>query len=180
MINLLPIQDKKNIKKEFLRRFIVVLSVCLLLLIVTKIILSLSLFSCLTFLEKNLNEQLISVEHLARLKTIDKLEAETKEVNQLLSVLQNAQEKSHIFSDNVSQILEILPSSVKINSFYFEKNDNKPKPKITLGGEAITRTGLLSFVEKLKSNIRFKEVTLPVSSLLTERDVDFSITIELR
>lgn len=180
MINLLSVQDKKTAKKESLRRFIVVLGSGFLLLILIKITLSLSLFSYLVFLEKNMSDQLISVEKLAQLKTIDKLETEAKEINRLLSILQNAQEKSHIFSDNVSQVLEILPSSVKINSFRFKKNNDEPKPEITLMGEAATRTGLLIFVEKLEANIRFKKVTLPVSNLLTNKDIDFSITIELR
>ncbi|MBU1091623.1 hypothetical protein KKA27_02065 [Patescibacteria group bacterium] len=178
MINLLPTQDKKLLKKEFLRRFIVVLGSCFLMLVLTQIILLLSLLFYLVSSEKNLNDQIASTGNLVELKAIDKLEAETKEINDLLSSLQKTQERTPLFSDSISEILKILPPSVRISSFLFEKGPSKSN--IVMGGESTTRDDLLIFVEDLKSNVYFKEVAIPVSSLLAEKEVDFSIAVELR
>ncbi|MCF7836044.1 MAG: hypothetical protein K9M15_02900 [Candidatus Marinimicrobia bacterium] len=176
MINLLPSQNKKLAKKETTRRFFVVLSFSFLILLLIKILFSLSIFSYLVIMEKTIENQLSSTEKIAQLKMIEKLENDATEINNTLFALETIGEKSHLFSKDLEEIIEVCPSSVSINTLSLEAGENT---KITFGGKAKTRNNLLDFFEKLKLNNRFKEVVLPVSSLLAEKDVDFSIAIEI-
>jgi len=181
MINLLPTKHKKLVRKEILRRLIVVLGGGLLTLMMIEILLSFSLFFYTDFLAEGLSDQLTSSEELAELKEIEELESRAKKMNDFFINFQNKQKEKGMISEGVSEILNILPPSIKINSFFFEEREKDISYlTVVIKGVAATRNDLLAFVEGLKSEDSFGDVLLPVSNLLTERDVDFSVTINFR
>ena len=86
-----------------------------------------------------------------------------------------------VISDDILKILELVPFSVKINSLLFDaKICNNCFSSILIRGHAETRSDLMDFIGSLSSSNYFEAIESPVSNLLDERDVYFSITIELK
>ncbi|MBU1179039.1 PilN domain-containing protein [Patescibacteria group bacterium] len=181
MINLLPLKNKKERNREFLRRLIVVLGLGFFFLALVEIVLLLALSSLADYYSGNINEQLLFVKKFAETKSLAKTETEIQNLNDLMAVFQENEKKIYLVSGGILEVLKVLPpGQVKINSFLFDALEGKKTSlKLSLEGRADTRKGLMDFVEDLKSEKYFKDIKLPISSLLTEKDVNFSLMLEL-
>lgn len=51
---------------------------------------------------------------------------------------------------------------------------------LALGGHAANRTYLLGFEERLRSSGRFHEITFPLSNIVRERDIEFTVQGKLK
>lgn len=181
MINLLPLKDRKNAQKEFLYRFIVLLSLGGLVLTLMAITILSSLFVLTKSFHKELNEQKIFTEELMKLKNVGDLEYEVVKINSLLNIYNTNEQRIQVISDDIFEILNVLPNLVKIESMSFDKTRcEKCAGEISLSGNAVTRDSLVSFVSKLKESGYFKEITSPISNLLAEEDIDFLLTVEIK
>jgi len=178
MINLLPTKDKDIIKKEVLRRFINVLGLGLFILIFVEIIFTFASFFFLDSFSKNLDDHLSTTKSVADSKNLEELETKIGGINELLFSIE-AEENSVVdITGNIKMILDVLPGSIKIESFSFESK------KILIRGHSDKRTDLLDFVADLEkidcSGARcFPKTTLPVSNLLEGKDFVFSLSIDL-
>src|SRR3989344_3561519 len=104
-----------------------------------------------------------------------------------------------IFSAIVAGIIVLIPmhlfilshkknSGVKITSFSYEKgNTSKIKDKvsidddkISLYGKARKRDDLLLFENQLKKEWGDQKIVSPVSNLINEKDLDFSLTLYIQ
>jgi len=181
MINLLPLQSKKLVKKELLRRFTLFFGLAFsFLLIVATILFSVSWFFLDSVLE-NLNDQGTSVRELAERKKLENLESEIVDLNGLLELLRQGEEKSLIVTDSILNTISFLPSSVTITSFLFDFGKCEGCVfKMVPSGHAENRVDLIKFVNDLEESGYFKKVELPVSGLLKERDINFLMTLELK
>ena len=172
-MNFLPEEDKRKIKKEYLRRLFVVLGIFSFSAILIGIILLLAPSIFLRDQEQNLERQLvISEERLSRGK-IENTVSLTKELNTKISFLDSEQKNIKEKSAFIKIILEEKTNEIKINNFFFDKG------KILIQGLSESRQSLLSFIDSLKKKKDFKKVESPVSNLIKERDIEFNLTIEL-
>jgi len=180
MINLLPLQDKNIEKKEILRRFIAVLGLGLSFLLCAEIVFSLILLFFVGSFEKNLSDQVSYEEKLADLKNVESLESEAKRLNEFLVLFNAGEKETELISGDISDILSVLPSSLRINSLLFDKGICADCPsKIAIVGNADTRESLIGFISDLKLEERFREVESPISNLLAEKNVNFSLILDL-
>lgn len=181
MINLLPLKDRKITQKEFLYRFIVLLNIGILILIFMVTTILLSLFVLSKSFYRGLNEQKLFTEELMKLKNVGDLEYEVVKINSLLGIYNANEQNIQAISDDIFEILNVLPQLVKIESLVFDKTRcEKCAGEISLSGNAVTRDSLVSFVSRLKEGGYFEEVISPISNLLAEEDVDFLLTVEIR
>ena len=172
-MNFLPEEDKRKIKKEYLRRLFVVIGIFSFSAISIGVILLLSLFVFLRDQEYSLERQLdISEERLSRGK-IENIISLAEGLNNKISFFdsgqKNVEEKSAFFKI----ILEEKTNKIKINDFFFDKG------KILIQGISENRQDLLSFIDSLRNKKDFKKVESPVSNLIKEKDIEFKLTIEL-
>lgn len=173
MINLLPMKYKKAAQKEFLRRFIAVFGLGLLVLVITELLFSLGLLFSASSSFESFERQTTFSEEMANLKKLDELEMKMRDLNHLLDLCQKEEENLQIISDDISYVLDILPPSIKINSLLFQNE------QLSLFGHADIRGDLLSFVDKLETVSSFEKVESPISNLLVENDIEFSLVIKL-
>lgn len=181
MINLLPIGNKRLVKREFLRRFIVVFGLSLSILLFAQIILSSSLFFLANSFAGGFNQQVVFVERIAKLKNLEDFEAKAGQLNSLLGLFHEEEKASLPISGDVFKILKLVPLSIKIDSLLFDSRTcNDCAPSISVGGYAATRSDLRNFISALTLSGYFRNIKSPVSNLLDERDVGFSLVVELK
>jgi hypothetical protein len=172
-MNFLPEEDKRKIKKEYLRRFFVVVGIFSFSAISIGVILLLSFSVFLMDQEYSLERLLaVSEERLSRGK-IENIIFLAEELNTKISLLDSGQKNIGEKSAFIKIILEEKTNKIKINDFFFDKE------KILIQGISENRQNLLSFVDSLRKKKDFKKVESPVSNLIKERDIEFKLTIEL-
>lgn len=81
-------------------------------------------------------------------------------------------------SSVVAGIQGKLNSTVVLNSLNYQR-ESATKATLSLRGMAATRGALLSFIESLKTEPLFTAIDSPVSNLIRDREVAFSIVINL-
>ncbi len=182
MINLLPQKNKKQTQKAFMRRSIVVFGLAIIILIFTQIILSFSLFFIVDSYIKNSASQIIITKEMAQKEGLEESESKIKNINELLLSFQINENQMTPITDDLFEIIDAnKDNSVKLESFLFNIPTNiKIKPTVSIKGNTDTRENLVSFINILKSKNYFQDVQSPISNLLKEEDIDFSITIELK
>jgi len=173
MANLLPDKIKKTTERERLGRFIVVLC-CSTAVILAVIMISLvPSFFLVSFATDNLEKRKQSAEELAEVKGLGGLELEIERLNNLLDLLKQGSQQIRTVSDDFFNVLSQVSLPVRLDSFNFSG------PFLIIGGHSSTRNDLVDFIDALKVSGHFKNIDSPVSNLLLEKDVDFSIVLEL-
>lgn len=180
MANLLPLTEKKNIRREYRARIGIVF---LLLLSTLIIIATISLIPLYISSSYKLNDILAQIEDEKQnsFREDDKQDPIkiTQDANAKLLVLRKKDSILPLSSELTTIIVGYKPSDVKIDAILYDRGLSDGK--ITLNGIARNRETLLSFLKSLERESMFKKVNLPISSFVKETDIKFSIriTIEL-
>jgi hypothetical protein len=80
--------------------------------------------------------------------------------------------------DDVALIYNLMPDGVTITSITLAREGDVVK-KITVTGEAATRSDLALARDLLKGNGRFSAVALPLSNLAKDVDIPYSVTLDV-
>jgi Tfp pilus assembly protein PilN len=172
-MNFLPEENKIAIKKEYLRRLFMVASFFIFSSILIGIILLSSTFLLLKGQKEDLERQLsLSQQRLAKSEAKDTVNI-VQELNKKISILENGQKNISEKSAIIKNIISRKPEKITISGFLFDKN------KISIQGFSDRRDNMLNFINSLKQEKSFKKVESPISNLLKEKDIEFSISIEL-
>jgi len=177
MINLLPDEYKNLVEREYQGRiltgmllfFIITVIISIIFLIPSYFISQIEYSSALDRAEKN-----IPKSEPDSLGTSDII----KKINNGISLLRISSSDNKVL---VNQLIDSLitkkNSLISIKSINYEMRGETAKIDIT--GVANTRESLLLFVDNLKKEKNFAEVYSPVSNLVKERNVDFSVQIAI-
>ncbi len=177
MINLIPIEEKKEIKKDFFQRVLVVSLIMFIFLIVISIIAIFPAYfislekktSLIKKLEIQKNEVMPELDQMA-LREIKNLDAR-------LSLLEKARKNKYVFSAKViDEILNQKVSGIKIKRIFYQ-NDSLEGKKIKIDGVAERREQLLNFRRALESDSSFKNVDLPISNFVKGENIQFNLTL---
>jgi Tfp pilus assembly protein PilN len=177
MINLIPIEEKKKIKKDFYYRFLVIFFAMLTSIVLISIILLFPAY--LISLEKNISiNQNLETQKNEIMPEIDQ-QAQTaiKELDTRLSLLAKARQNKYIFSEKViNEILAEKVSGIKIDKISYQ-NDPLDGKKIAINGIAQSREQLLLFRQALENGNFFKNVDLPISNFVEDTDIEFNLNL---
>ncbi len=172
MSNLLPFDEKKKIARARRARAV---AVAALLLFYAGTIASVALFPSYLLLRVKENNV---VSELADIRKEDF----TKESESLAAVVRDINTKLHVFShdDAVLPVQEFITPlllekhpGVAVTSFHMEHSDTGTV--LSIEGEARARADLIAFVDTLKQDARFSGVNLPVSNLVRDKNIQFSL-----
>ena len=173
MINLLPPAAQKHLAWEYRLRFLAVLMLIVAVVILLLLVLSLPLWLMQKHQLKNMTSgdgQLLT-ELAAEQQEADR---DAKTAAAIIEHFSN-EERGDRFSDIIKKIDELAGEDITITNF--EIDDKK---KMTINGVAAVRTALSAFRDRLEEDKQFSGVTLPLSSLVDENDVDFTITLSIK
>jgi hypothetical protein len=76
---------------------------------------------------------------------------------------------------DIETLTDIAGSEVVLSSFVFSKTDSTTM--VTLIGTARTRAALANFRDAIEADERFADAILPISSLIKDRNIDFTMTV---
>ncbi len=85
-----------------------------------------------------------------------------------------AHERSVPISGYVSAVDGAVGAGIELSRFDFQDEESP----ITIGGTADSRRELAAFKEALEATGHFTRVELPIASLASERDIDFTMQLE--
>ena len=173
MINLLPGEAKKNLKREQRLRF---LSVTFLLMAFVSLIALLLSIPTGILLSRHADTLAGSMD-LA--EAVEKRSSDVKKdlahAASLIEHLSKSEEEGINVSSMIYDLDQLAGEEVLLTHFNFDD-----KKKIVLSGIASTRSTLSLFRDRLDGDDRFKSVELPLSSLVKDTEVPFSITLTLK
>lgn len=177
MRNLLPIKDKKYIRREY---FIRLLSIGMLLVFFTALLSSVFLLPSL-FISQT-NEMAIRDQSEISKKSLEIQEQNISdtllnEANEKLSLL-SAEVDRPLIQDAIRTVIDDLPNGVVLYSISYSEIPDE-QGRITLIGVAESRSALLSFTKFLEQESLFSSATLPVSNFAQDNNIDFSIQLKM-
>lgn len=176
MLELLPKNQKKALKREY---FLRVLAVVLLLSFAVGVLSLVSLSpSYFLSLEKEniVAKQFAEMEKTRNTTAGDKeFQSDIKNFNETL-VLLKPSEKIVLVGGFIANIVNNKNHGIKIYDIT-ANSYKKEKYQIIIKGNASNRDILKSFVENLKGGGLFESVDLPISNFMKIADIDFDITL---
>lgn len=181
MSNLLPEKNKKDILKEFFLRLIIVFFSLFFSLMCVAVVLLIPSYILSQVKEIGANDE----------TKIFKQVSDFRKTETPFDLLEKEKMKIYLLkeSDNfsVDDIIEIIinkkNSDIKITGIFYDnvsKNkDDSNYSHLVIKGVANKRSALINFVDGLKQENYFSNIDLPVSNLVKDESVDFSLNINV-
>lgn len=176
MINLLPLPEKKTIRREYYRRLIVLSLKGFLLLAAVAAIPVLPVYLRMN-LSENVADARLAALAAGRASSLEReVRASVTDINQKLSIF--ALKPEWNFSREILQpVLDHRGASIQLNSIFAERTPAGAVAK--LRGQAADRDKLLGFRQRLEAVPEFARVDLPISNFVKGRNIEFSLEITL-
>lgn len=178
VINVLPKQDKKNIKRIYWARFSSSLfNILSFMIVLTIILLFPSYFYSKS--EEKIADQKLALFNLENPTNENKnLDQIIKDINKNMILLKDAT-PTYLLSDKIlKEILNIRTEGITYTQIVYNKK-NIETATLDIKGMATDRTALKNFKMTLDNNINYKKVELPISNFIEKENLDFIISIEI-
>ena len=174
MINLIPPTAKKSIHREYLKR---VATVWLFLFSVALTMLTIFLLPTYVALQREITSlETTTAVSSDRVSQFDISATELiKTNNQAMLLLHSVTTITP--SKVISTLSDTAGSQVKLTNFQFSNLDTTGK--VTISGVAVSRQDLAVFRDAVSADSRFSEVNLPISNLIKDRDLLFSMSMTI-
>lgn len=177
MINLIPSEEKKKIRKDFYMRVVIVSFFVLgTAVFLSNIMLAPALFYA--SLEKKLiSEQFAKDENKLTFDLNQENKNAVENLENKISLIKQAQNTKFLVSEKViNNILSKKINGILINEINYTKDVNKGN-LINIRGQASSRERLLTFKNSLVTDPNFKNVDLPISNFIKSTDIEFSLVL---
>ncbi len=177
MFNLIPENLRKNIVSEYRLRLVVVSIVFLILIQISFLIFLFPSWLVSYYKEKDFSVQSDEINKSLSALDIASTTNFIKSLNTKLGIINDTQEYPR-FVPIVDEVLSKKTASIRISGIYFSDN-SATTAVLTLEGIGDTRESLVSFADSLKTIPHFKKVDLPISNLAKDKNIDFTISINI-
>lgn len=186
MINLLPISEKNVIRKEYRLRVLVVTLAMLSSVLAASVLSFLPTYLFTISRYGSFLSELQSDETQGRISQVKEMEMTVRETNKKVDLLKIGESVPHVGSILLG-ILENKPRGVTITAFSYsfgesiiKKGKESTTPTVIgITGKSVNRASLLAFKDALAQKKQFTTVDLPISSLVKDTDLSFSISISM-
>jgi len=176
MINLLPPQQKEELREEEKLKLIFILGIVILAFLISLILI---LFSIKTAILGQVQIQKIFLEQEEKeIKSpkIQELETKIRDYNLTLSELESFYEKNL----NLTEILEKTSKTLPAGTYLTTLNFNPLTSQISISGFCPNREILLEFKKNLEQEEKFEKVYFPPSNWVIPTDIDFSASFQIK
>jgi multidrug efflux pump subunit AcrB len=174
MLKLLLNEKKKELKKEYLFRYLTILLFGLSGILILFLISLVPIYFILKIDQKVLKEELSVAQDAELNADRSRLKEKLTSLQQTLNIVDTP---SVEVSGYIQKITERQPRDISILNISFDKNTDSQT--IILQGNANSRGSLATFIDSLETIEEFSTVNLPFSSFTRDSDIPFSITISL-
>lgn len=174
-LNLLTPQARQIIAYERYRRAALALVVSVGAALTIFAVLLLPTFFFITFYENELARQLEMERASAKRAKLDALESLAADINGLAGRILAEEQKSRIYPV-VSEVVSAIPEGLTISSLRLSVD----KKNLVIDGQAETRDIFLEAIKRLRDSPSVSNVVSPLSNIIRERDITFSLNISIR
>lgn len=176
-VNLLPTEDRRLAGREQLRRSIVLASILFITLLLIGAVLLVPSFVLLRVRQEMLTDAIAEIRATEAIERSDAIEQEISLLNRELRLIDANGTQQLAVAPLLLAILSRLPAGVSLRSVLYRAAE--PQPDMEIQGKGETRENLLAFIDALRAETQFTRVTSPVANLLADKNVEFSLIIEL-
>lgn len=173
-LNLLPPQQKKNLNYEIDRRMVQFLGFWFSAVIIIFGVLMLPAFFFISFEQSEVEHVKKVEEEAQKAAHTSELEEKIRGTNALLDIILAREYKKKDVASFLGEILSGAPAGVSVTLIVHEPLKNH----VNISGAADTRGALLKFVDFLKKAPEIKNVSSPVSNIIRQQNINFSLEIE--
>ncbi len=176
MINLLPVEEKKKIARDYRFRVLIFYFYAFgAFLAVATVSLLPSYF--LSSLKERLTAQKLEILKSLPVSEPDQATLDAiKDVNAKIAIINGAEKSKFLVLENaVDEVILRKMPDIKITSIDYEKKDGVKG--INLHGLAPNRERLLLFRQALEEDKAFSSVDLPISNFVKGANIDFSLNL---
>ncbi len=177
MINILPIEERKAVIREYKNRRLLIVGIVVIIVMLISFILLASLMGILILKKRSLDFSLTSQEVNQRFN-LPAILSEAKTANQQAEIILAAKQDGFKSAPILNLLTSYLIDQITIRKINFVPQE-KSQILLMVEGRAKARKDLLDFIERLKSEVAFVEIDSPISNLAREYDNDFKITIKI-
>lgn len=178
-INILPLPQKRKIKREYWMRFSTILfDMIALIVIISIVLLSPSYFLSKTK-EDTVKESLESFNKENSELINNDIDKIASDINKKLSILDKGKSSFQVSDEIVKDILLNQVEGISFSQILFDRQ-KLDHNVLEIRGIATSRDTLRNFKNILDSNPKYLEVNLPVSNFLERENLNFLISIKLK
>ena len=177
MINLLSPIEKKKILKEYHLRLTIVVMVFVILIQVSFLIFLFPSWLVSFYKEKDFSSQSDELNKSLSTLDISSTTSFIKSFNTKIGIINDSLEYPK-FVPILDDVLAKKTGAIRITGMYYTVNSIN-SGTLTLEGIGDTRESLVSFSDSLKTIGYFKKVDLPISNLAKDKNIDFTISINI-
>jgi Tfp pilus assembly protein PilN len=174
MINLLPIEDQINIRRTYRLRSIIVLCWLILGLVLISTVMLVPAYIVQTKRAEGakalLESSLKTAKESGKQEGLAKLAATETKVKLLVSATSTPR-----VAQFIPPISSLLTSGIRVTKINFLDTGT-----IELAGSAATRENMRDFILALEREEKFSEVLSPISNLVRETEIPFTISLLLK
>ncbi|MEK7535534.1 MAG: hypothetical protein AAB590_00775 [Patescibacteria group bacterium] len=175
MINLLPQESKVEIRKWYHNKITVVSLTFLLVALLLSIIFLVPALIATRTKQGLIESNLATAKSRPISQEAENLKDMIREVNAKLKIISGESTSSPTFSSYVDKIFAHKTSAISLTHI----EESEPG-HIVLRGLARTRTALLAFIRELDGDETFAEVISPISNLINNTDIEFSVDLKTK
>lgn len=174
MLNLIPPKAYRDITREYWIRVISVWVYLVATAFVILAVLTIPVYVLVYIQSDSYNNSVATAQ--TSLDKINVFEAEIKKANNQASIILNSKPPV-LSSEYVDSIIKYAGDTVAVSTFRFDNNPNTPN--LVISGEAATRNSLADFKTKLENDGSYLKVDLPISSLIKDVEVPFTMNLAI-
>lgn len=180
MINLLPRENKIEIKREYMGRVSIMFGSFVFFALIILAMFLLSMFFIVNAQQKASNDSVETIKKQLDMQNEKEITELVSQINKKLTQLDNNKKNIGSASAIFKDIIEIKTPEIIIDSFKYKTDLTNGEITIEIHGESKTRNDFTAFIERLKKVPEFSGVESPLSSLLKEENISFSLSIKLK
>lgn len=174
-LNLLPREDLHAIGYEKLSRIAVRVHILIAAIIGAGAVLLLPTYFFLTFQEVEVVRQIDITKQSAEVHRVNEAETAIQAMNEKLRMLAGTTSPEPV-ATYFAVVRAETPDGVEISQLSFSRADNG----LEVRGTAATREEFLKFLDALRSHALFTNVTSPITNILKDRKLTFTIDMTAR
>ncbi len=175
MINLLPEQQRKEVRREYFSRLAIVSCLFASLCFLAGTAALLPSFILSRAREAALSDQAAVLRHSVELASATGADKKLQDAKDRLALL-SARLREPVPRELLSLLIGQKKNGITLNRFAFARNPSGAVV-ITVGGSASDRETLVAFSETLRKVPAFTASNLPISSFAQSQSIPFTITV---
>ncbi len=174
-LNLLPPQEKDELKLERLYRWLIFYCSSAVLIILLFIAFLALIWSFIIIQLKSYTANLENTRTSFQGQSIENQQKLITDFNHQLNKIDQIQNDHKYYSTILIRLSELIPSGIRIDAFVVDEQG-----KCTLTGYAQKRSQLLLLKEALEKSSFFEKIDNPISNLTKQIDINFSFKFDVK